>query len=451
MNYPLGEAILGFAGGSRLDMGVVRGHDQYRLDVRPLDGPAFAARVMELAAAYDPDVVGGPAQPPRLARHARGCGPCWAATSPGVRLAMLLQATLPGAPCIYYGDEIGLARRQRSGEPRRASRGTRRAGSPACATRSGRCSASGRPSRPCATARCGSSARRDRRSPSSAAPGRRASSSRSTPATRSRRPRAPASRDAPGGAGGHLAADRAARVRALGRDADRRRRARRSTSPRGPAASSGSSTRAGPGVGVDFGHTPRSVADLPIDLGARARRAAWPVILDVEAKIPRTLEALGPVGGRDVLLLDGADGIRARQLTELGGRVTFAEGERTGRVRRARRVGRLSSSACGRSFRDRTGARRRRGGPRPATRRAPARGPRLRPRRRLAAARRPPRVRAAGAVATVRSCGGGFKVRVVHCFWTFESIDDAPTFLDDGVRRRRARGGGGDEASAPVV
>jgi cyclomaltodextrinase len=25
-----------------------------------------------------------------------------------VRLAVLLQATLPGAPCIYYGDEIGL-------------------------------------------------------------------------------------------------------------------------------------------------------------------------------------------------------------------------------------------------------------------------------------------------------------------------------------------------------
>ena len=48
-------------------------------------------------------------------------------------------------------------------------------------------------------------------------------------------------------------------------------------------------------------------------------------ILDVEAKIPRTLEALGPVGGRDVLLLDGDDGIRARQLAELGGRVTFAD------------------------------------------------------------------------------------------------------------------------------
>ena len=65
------------------------------------------------------------------------------------------------------------------------------------------------------------------------------------------------------------------------------------------------------------------MADLPIELGdGLAERLAR--VLDVEAKIPRTLEALGPVGGRDVLLLDGADGIRARQLTELGARVTFA-------------------------------------------------------------------------------------------------------------------------------
>ena len=65
------------------------------------------------------------------------------------------------------------------------------------------------------------------------------------------------------------------------------------------------------------------MADLPIDLGdGLAERLAR--VLDVEAKIPRALEALGPVGGRDVLLLDGADGIRARQLAELGARVSFA-------------------------------------------------------------------------------------------------------------------------------
>ena len=82
MNYPLGEAILGFAGGPALDMDVVRRHHEYARSLRPLDGPAFADRVTELAAAYDPDVVGGPARPGRVARRARGCGRSWATTSP---------------------------------------------------------------------------------------------------------------------------------------------------------------------------------------------------------------------------------------------------------------------------------------------------------------------------------------------------------------------------------
>ncbi len=107
MNYPLGEAILGFAGGSRLDMAVVRGHDQYRLHVRPTDGPAFAARVTELVSAYDPDVTAvqlnllGSHDTPRLRTVLGG-------DVAAVRLAILLQTVLPGAPCLYYGDEIGL-------------------------------------------------------------------------------------------------------------------------------------------------------------------------------------------------------------------------------------------------------------------------------------------------------------------------------------------------------
>src|SRR6187401_2497178 len=73
------------------------------------------------------------------------------------------------------------------------------------------------------------------------------------------------------------------------------------------------------------------VADLPIELGdGLTERLAR--ILDVEAKIPRTFETLGPVGGRDVLLLDGAEGIRARQLAELGARVTFAATNGSSRI-----------------------------------------------------------------------------------------------------------------------
>ena len=107
MNYPLGEAVLGFAAGSRLDAAVVKGHDQYRHHVRRLDGPAFADRVVELAAAYDRDVLAvqlnvlGSHDTPRVRTVMGG-------DLAGVRLATLIAATLPGAPCLYYGDEIGL-------------------------------------------------------------------------------------------------------------------------------------------------------------------------------------------------------------------------------------------------------------------------------------------------------------------------------------------------------
>ncbi len=107
MNYPLGEAIIGFAGGSRLDMGVVHAHREYGASLRPLDGPRFAARVIELAETYDPDVVAvqlnllGSHDTPRLRTVVGG-------DLEGVRLGTLLVTTLPGAPCIYYGDEIGL-------------------------------------------------------------------------------------------------------------------------------------------------------------------------------------------------------------------------------------------------------------------------------------------------------------------------------------------------------
>ncbi len=66
------------------------------------------------------------------------------------------------------------------------------------------------------------------------------------------------------------------------------------------------------------------MADLPIDLDdGLAERLAR--VLDVEGKIPRALEALGPVAGRDVVLVDGRAGIRARQLAELGALVTLVD------------------------------------------------------------------------------------------------------------------------------
>lgn len=107
MNYPLAEAILGFSAGDHLDAAVLASHHEFGQHVRRLDGAGFAGRVTELSEAYDPSVVA--AQLNILDSHDTPrfltlCG----GDRDAYRLAVLLQATLPGAPCVYYGDEVGL-------------------------------------------------------------------------------------------------------------------------------------------------------------------------------------------------------------------------------------------------------------------------------------------------------------------------------------------------------
>jgi len=108
MDYPLAEAILAFAGGPTLDMGVVAAHHEYSLHIRPLDGARFAARLVELLGIYDADVVA--VQFNLISSHDAPRAVTVMGGDPvALRLATLLQAALPGAPCIYYGDEVGLA------------------------------------------------------------------------------------------------------------------------------------------------------------------------------------------------------------------------------------------------------------------------------------------------------------------------------------------------------
>jgi neopullulanase len=105
MNYPLAEAILGFVGGQSLNEALLHSHHEFSR-VGHLDAGAFAARLQELLTIYDPAVVAvqlnllGSHDAPRALSILGG-------DRRAMELAVLLQATLPGAPCIYYGDEIG--------------------------------------------------------------------------------------------------------------------------------------------------------------------------------------------------------------------------------------------------------------------------------------------------------------------------------------------------------
>jgi len=106
MNYPLAEAILGFAGAHHLEEAVVRSHAEYSRIVR-MSGAEVAGRIESILGAYAPETNAvqlnllDSHDTPRI-RTLLGCDEA------AIRMALLLQVTLPGAPCIYYGDEIGL-------------------------------------------------------------------------------------------------------------------------------------------------------------------------------------------------------------------------------------------------------------------------------------------------------------------------------------------------------
>jgi cyclomaltodextrinase / maltogenic alpha-amylase / neopullulanase len=104
MNYPLTRAALGFAA-ERLDADEIARSGLGRVPV--LSAQAFATAMEAELTRYDREVVEvqlnllGSHDTPRLLSMLNG-------DRAAARLAMLVPFTLPGAPCVYYGDELGL-------------------------------------------------------------------------------------------------------------------------------------------------------------------------------------------------------------------------------------------------------------------------------------------------------------------------------------------------------
>jgi neopullulanase len=108
MNYPLGLAILGFVGGPHIDQVVINGQANYRDGLVALDAAAFGERLVQNMTVNSPQATAvqfnliGSHDAPRP-RTVMGGDPV------RLRLAALLQLTLPGTPSIYYGDEIAMS------------------------------------------------------------------------------------------------------------------------------------------------------------------------------------------------------------------------------------------------------------------------------------------------------------------------------------------------------
>lgn len=107
MNYPFAVGCLGFFGGAALDLSAARQPPGFR-HVASLTATEFADQMDWLLELYDPTIT--LAQFNLLDSHdtARFLTSV-SEDQAALRLALLLLLTFPGAPCLYYGDEIGLA------------------------------------------------------------------------------------------------------------------------------------------------------------------------------------------------------------------------------------------------------------------------------------------------------------------------------------------------------
>ena len=106
MNYQLTHAAVGFFGGNNIDTNLAEGMMGLSTP-QPMDAQAFAHRTSELLTLYPQEF--SYAQLNLLDSHDM---PRFLSLMKGsvdrLKLAYTFLMTYPGAPCIYYGDEIGL-------------------------------------------------------------------------------------------------------------------------------------------------------------------------------------------------------------------------------------------------------------------------------------------------------------------------------------------------------
>ena len=172
------------------------------------------------------------------------------------------------------------------------------------------------------------------------------------------------------------------------------------------------------------------MADLPFTPADSELAARLDACLDVEGKIPRALEALGAVAGRDVLLVDGVGGRRAAQLSALGARVRIVAAPPASGPLLADPASADVVVGMWSTFR-------------PPCPEALADVDRvLRPGGRLLVVHDYGRDDVSRLRGDLPEYGAwsrrdgwflthGFRVRVIHCFWTFAAIEEAQTFLVD--------------------
>lgn len=107
MNYLLTVAILSYVGGRRIDRAELVANEEYQ-QIEPIDAAGYAKQVDQLLGLYRTEAHLANLnllESHDTARVITTVG----GDKASLILATLLTMTFPGAPCVYYGSEIGLA------------------------------------------------------------------------------------------------------------------------------------------------------------------------------------------------------------------------------------------------------------------------------------------------------------------------------------------------------